>query len=205
MFSGLASKQKRNAVISMTSTEVEKLIREALTASGLWQVVDQHKSQFLEFPDGFFAEVVLNDGSKLVEAEGVARQIEESLRKQGTELDVIVRANWIVKEIANPPYGNQLGVWRIPVILASGAETRAVEVDVQYDVVLDIKNRIAEKTLDETSVVKEVVREFIEMELSLGGESYWDPIRYPRREINGSALSYLFLHTPVAQNLGIRR
>jgi len=189
----------------MTSTEMERLIREKLGAAGLLLVLDEYKSQFLEFPDGLFAELVLTDGSKLLEVERIGREVRESLKKQNVDLDVIVRSVWIVKEIANPPYGSPLGVWRIPVILASGSETRAVEVDVQYDVVLDIKNRIAEKALDETSAVKEVVREFIEMELSLGGESYWDPIRYPQREINGSALSYLFLHTPVAQNLGIRR
>jgi hypothetical protein len=108
MFSGLALKRKRNAVFSMTSTEVEKLIREALNTVGLWQVVDQYKSQFLEFPDGFFAEIVLNDGSKLVDAEGVVRQVEENLRKQRTELDVIVRANWTVKEVGNPPYGRKV-------------------------------------------------------------------------------------------------
>ena len=167
--------------------------------------MDQHKSQFLEFPDGFFAEVVLNDGSKLVEAEGVVRQIEENLRKQGAELDVIVRAHWTVKGVGDPPYGNQVGRWRIPVVLAAGAATQEVEVDVLYDVVLDLKQKIAGKGLDETSAIKEVVKEYLEMELSRGGESYWDPIRDRKQEINGSALSYLFMHTPVAESLGIQR
>ena len=186
----------------MTSTEVERLIREELVAAGLWQTVDQYKSQFLEFPDGFFAEIVLTDGSKLVDVGSVVRQVEENLRKQGTELDVIVRSIWTVKEIGEPPYGNQLGRFRVPVTLTSGAETRKIDVDVLYEVVLDIKNRIAGKGLAETSAIKEVVREFVEMELALGGESYWDPIQYPRREINESALSYLFMHTSVAQSLG---
>jgi len=189
----------------MTSTEVEKLIREALNTVGLWQVVDQYKSQFLEFPDGFFAEIVLNDGSKLVDAERVVRQVEENLRKQGTELDVIVRANWTVKEVGDPPYGSQVGKWRIPVILTSGSATQKIEVDVLHEVVLDLKQKIAGKGLDETSAIKEVVREYLEMELSRGGESYWDPTRPPRQEINGNALSYLFMNTPVAETLGIQR
>jgi hypothetical protein len=188
----------------MTSTEVEKLIREALVAAGLWQAVDQYKSQFLEFPDGFFAEIVLTDGSKLVDVGSVVRQIEEDQRKQGTELDVIVRSIWTVKEIGDPPYGNQIGRWQVPVMLTSGTETRKINVDVLQEVVLDIKNRIAGKGLAETSAIKEVVREFVEMELALGGESYWDPVQDPRREINGNALSYLFMHTSVAQNLGMQ-
>lgn len=189
----------------MTATELEGLIRQRLTAAGLWQLVDQHKSQFLEFPDGLFAEIVIDDGSKLTDVERVGREIRESLKKEAnTDLDVIVRSLWTVTKVGDPPYGNQIGVWRVPVALASGAATRAVEVDVPYPVVLSIRERVAGKGLDETTAVKEVVREFVEMELALGGESYWDPIQKRTREINGSALSYLFMHTSVAQNLGIQ-
>jgi hypothetical protein len=37
----------------MTSTELERRIREKLEAAGLLRLLDEHKSQFLEFPDGF--------------------------------------------------------------------------------------------------------------------------------------------------------
>jgi len=194
----------------MTSSELENLIRAKLQDSRLLQVVDEFKSQFLEFPDEFFVELVITDGAKLVDVERIAREMRESLRKQSIDLDVIVRAIWTVREVGDPctpadASGNpQLGRWRVPVTLASGGLTQQVEVDVLYTVVLDLKNRIAGKGWSEASAVKEVVREFIEMELSLGGESYWDPIRYSKREINGSALSYLFMHTPVAHTLGIQ-
>jgi hypothetical protein len=194
----------------MTSTELENLIRAKLDSSGLLHVVDEFKSQFLEFPDGFFVELVLVDGAKLVDVERIGREVRELLRKQNVDLDVIVRAIWTVKEVGDPrtPADSsgspQLGRWRVPVILASGGLTQQVEIDVLYSVVLDLKNRIAGKGWSETSAVKEVVKEFIEMELSLGGESYWDPIRDPKQEINGNALSYLFMHTPVAQTLGIQ-
>jgi len=194
----------------MTSTQLERLMREKLGAAGLLQVLDEYKSQFLEFPDGLFAELVLTDGSKLVEVERIGREMRESLKKQNVDLDVIVRAIWTVNEIGNPSAargasGGLRAAWTVPVTLASGGSRRVVEVDVLYGVVLDIKQRIAGKGLDEASAVKEVVREYIEMELSRGGESYWDPIHYPQQEINGSALSYLLMHTPVAQNLGIQR
>ncbi len=194
----------------MTATDLEKLVRAELTKTGLWQLVDLHKSQFLEFPDGLFAELVLTDGSKQVDVERIGRDLRESVKKQNVELDLIVRSVWTVKTIGDPPYGSQTGRWRIPVTITSGVAMQAVEVDVLYEVVLDIKRRIAERGLDknsavqaETSAVKEIVKEFVEMELSLGGESYWDPVQHCRREINGSALAYLFMHTPVAQHLGI--
>jgi len=194
----------------MTSSELENLIRAKLRESGLLEVLDEFKSQFLEFPEGFFVELVLADGAKLVDVERIGREVRESLRKQNVDVDVIVRAIWTVKAVGDPQTpvdlsGNPvLGRWRVPVTLSSGGLARQVEVDVLYTVVLDLKNKIAGKGWSETSAVKEVVKGFIEMELSLGGESYWDPIRDPKREINGSALSYLFMHTPVAQTLGIQ-
>jgi hypothetical protein len=195
---------------SMTSTELERLIREKLEVAGLLQVLDEYKSQFLEFPDGLFAELVLNDGSKLVDVERIAREVRDEVKKQGIDVDVIVRSIWSVKEIGNPgpataPSGGLMTAWRVPVALESGGARRDVQVDVSYGVVLEIKQRIAGKGVDETSAVKEIVREYIEIELSRGGESYWDPIRYPQQEINGNALAYLFMHTPVAENLGIQR
>lgn len=188
----------------MTSTELERLIRERLETAGVLNVLDEYKSQFLEFPDGLFAELVLSDGSKLVEVERIGRELRESMKKKDIDLDVIVRSIWTVKEVGDPPYGNQLGTWRIPAVLASGTETRKIEVDVLYQVVEDVKNKIVGKGVDATTAIKEVVREFLEIELSLGGESYWDPIRYPLREINWAALSYLYMHTSVAQNLRIQ-
>ncbi len=196
----------------MTSTELENLIRTKLDSAGLLRVVDEFSSQFLEFPDGFFfVELVLTDGTKLVDVERIGREVRELLRKQNVDLDVMVRAIWTVKEVGDPrttwdSSGNPgLGRWRVPVTLESGGRRQEVEIAVLYSVVLDLKNRIAGKGWSETSAIKEVVREFVEMELSLGGESYWDPIRDPKQEINGSALSYLFMHTPVAQTLGIQR
>ena len=59
----------------MTSTELERVVREKLKAAGLSEAIDEHGSQFLEFPDGLFAELVLNDGSKLVDVERVAREL----------------------------------------------------------------------------------------------------------------------------------
>ena len=191
----------------MTSTELEKLVRDELTRVGLWDSVDQHKSQFLEFPDGLFAEVVLGDGSKLQGAERVLQEVRHALLGKGVELDAIVRATWSVGSIADPGPARGLSggiraAWAYPVTLVSGQATTLVEVDVAYMAVLEIRNKLlggSEQSQDEKEVMKEVVREFLKLELSLGGEGYWDPIRYRQRELNEAALSYLLLHGAVGK------
>jgi len=195
----------------MTSTELERLIKKKLEGSELLPVLDEYKSQFLEFPDGLFAELVLNDGSKLLDVERIGREVRESLKKQSVDLDFIVRSNWVVSEVGDPcpaigGSGGLKAAWgRVPITLTSGNSVRTVEVDVGLRAVDEIKHRIEGKGLDEKAAVKEVVKEFVEMQLSLGGESYWDPIRDPQQELNEGALLYLFGHSSVAQNLGIQR
>lgn len=57
----------------------------------------------------------------------------------------------------------------------------------------------SEKALGEKAVMKEVVKEFLKLELSLGGESYWVSIRDPQKEMNEAAFSYLLGHSAVGQ------
>jgi len=191
----------------MTSTELERRLREGLATAGLSSVLDEHKSQFLEFPDGLFAELVLNDGSKLVEVERIVGQLRDCLAKEKIELDVVVRATWTVQSVNDPcpaigVSGGIRAAWAFPVVLASGGEKVPAEVDVTYSAILEIKNRLAQssdKLLDEKAVMKEVVKEFLKLELSLGGESYWDPIRYPQRELDDAALAYVMFHSPAGK------
>lgn len=191
----------------MTSTELEKAIREELRKAGLLGIVDEYKSQFLEFPDGLFAELVLKDGSKLVEVERVGHELQQSLREKGVELDVIVRSTWTVANVDDPRpaigvSGGIRSVWAFPATLASGGLTAGVEVDVTMFAIDAIRRKLvgeSEGPVDEKAVMKEVVKEFLKLELSLGGESYWDPIRYPRKELNEAAFSYLLGHSTVGQ------
>jgi hypothetical protein len=191
----------------MTSTELEKAIREELTKAGLLGVVDEYKSQFLEFPEGLFAELVLKDGSRLVEVEGIGRELQESLRKKGIELDVIVRSTWAVANVDDPRpaigvSGGIRSAWAFPATLVSGGLTAGVEVDVTTFAIDAIRRRLvgeSERALNEKAVMKEVVKEFLKLELALGGESYWDPIRYPQKAMNEDAFSYLLGHSTVGQ------
>src|SRR5271168_4835315 len=173
----------------MTSTELEQVVKERLDSIGLWDAIDKHKSQFLEFPDGLFAELVLGDGTMLVDVERIARELQASLRKQDVDLDVIVRCIWTVKDIKDPvPAAEGSGV-RFPwtAVLASGNLIANVEVDVTLLATLEIKRKFAaEYQSDGKAVVKEVIKEFLKLQLSFGGETYWDPIRHPRQELNDS-------------------
>jgi hypothetical protein len=191
----------------VNAAELGKLTREQLSAAGLWDLVDQHKSQFLEFPDGFFAEIVLKDGSKIAEAELVESDLRQSLRKQGTELDVIVRSIWAVDSVGDPKVvPGTPGVSDFSVVYPARLVSGGLTVDVQVEVTIlaseAIKRRAKQSagSYDRKAATKQVVKEFLDLQLSFGGESYWDPIRHPKQELNDSALLYLFTHGPVAKH-----
>jgi hypothetical protein len=202
----------------MTSYELGKLIKDRLGAVGLAQYLDEAREQYLEFPDGFFAEVVLTDGSKLPEAQMLVKSIEEELRKQGIELDAIVRATWEVVRVEKagmaPPLRDALrqqgaagtlplsaGVQRLIATLRSGERECRVEVNVTagaLGMVLAAFNQgaLREYGVNHDEVLKSIVAEFVRLELSYGGESYWDPILYPELTLNENALEYLTAHRP---------
>jgi hypothetical protein len=181
----------------MTSLELGNLIRNRLTAAGLGQYLDETREQYLEFPDGFFAEVVLTDGSKLSEAQRIVKSVEEELRKQGVELDPIVRATWEVVAVRKaglapgPANGQRfLGTVR------SGSRNSEVRVDmpgVALASVLAAFNGggLRDFGVDRDTVLKEIVSAFLRVELSLGGESYWDPLLYPERILDENAFQYV--------------
>jgi hypothetical protein len=192
----------------MTSTELERQIRETLETAGLLPVLDEYKSQFMEFPDGFFVELVLKDGSRQIEVERIAREFRESLRNQGVDLDVLVRSDWTIQEIEGPRpavsvSGGLRAAWAYSATLASGNRTTDVEVDVTQLAILEIKRKAREDVanpVDEAVAVKELVKRFLKFELSLGGESYWDPTRPEPLELNESALSYLIGQAAVGKS-----
>ena len=191
----------------MTSTELERLIRKRLEAANLASVIDDRNSQFLEFPDGLFAELVVSDAAKLVDVERIGRELRESLRKDGLDLDVIVRSVWIVQDVEGPRPAISLSggvrrAWAFPATLVSGAITTEVEVDVTQLAIDAIRRQLAGTTgekIDENVVMREMVKEFLKLQVSFGGESYWDPIRHPQCELNESGVSILVGQAPVGK------
>jgi hypothetical protein len=190
---------------AMTSLELGNLIRERLSAAGLAQYLDEAKEQYLEFPDGFFAEVVLKDASKLSEAQRVVKSVEEELRRQGVELDAIVRTNWEVVDvdgsIMHPPQNGR----QFDVTIQSGTAKSKVSVKVPPMVWATVKGAFNQGALrelgdDPEAVLQQIVREFVKLQLSYGGESYWDPILHPELVLDEHALHYLTMQNHVKAN-----
>ena len=184
----------------MTSFELGNLIKNRLAAAGLSQYVDDAREQYLEFPDGFFAEVVLTDGSKLSEAQRLVNSIEEELRKQGIEVNAIVRALWElvgIEKAGIAPGGGQ----RFIATLRSGDRECRVTVDMTGNAVPMIlgefgRGHLREYGADRDTALRNIVSEFVRLELSYGGENYWNPALHPELVLNEDALSYLTMHSP---------
>jgi hypothetical protein len=49
--------------------------------------------------------------------------------------------------------------------------------------------------------LKKIVREFLDFQLSSGGTSYWDPIRFPKLELKEATVSYLMPDSKPFQQL----
>jgi hypothetical protein len=191
----------------MRTAELETVLRDKLEQAGLVAALDEEKSQFLDLSDGFFAEIVLNDGSKLAVAERIVRSVKEELEERGVRVDSIVRAVWRVKEInfigpARALSGGLKAALEFEAMLESGARQCRVFIEVS----LAALNRLREKLalLDKVGfpgwvrngdvdedTLRKVVAEFLDFQLSSGGSSYWDPIHFPKLELKEPAVSYL--------------
>lgn len=191
----------------MRTAELETAFREGLEQAGLVAALNEEKSQFLGFSDGFLAEIVLNDGSKLPGAERIVRRVKEEFEERGVQVDLIVRAVWRVKEInfigpARALSGGLKAALEFDVILESGGRQCNVTVEVNLAALNALREKLAlpEKVgfpgwdrngdVDEETLRK-AVAEYLGFRLSAGGTSYWDPILFPRIELEDATVSYL--------------
>jgi hypothetical protein len=180
----------------MTATDLEQSIRGSLQEAGLLQYLDEDKTQFLEFPDGWFAEIVVKDGSKLPEVERVVQRYKEQIQgKESGYLTEIIRPLWTTGEVERigPSVsfpGLQRAV-RFSVVLQSGRLSCTVTVDVTEGALALIREKLRDTEAPEDMALTELVHEFMKMQLFLGGESYWDPRRDPRLELDAAAFMYL--------------
>ena len=183
----------------MTVADLEQSVRGALQEADLLQYLDQEGTQFLEFPDGWFAEIVVKDGSKLSDVERVVQKYKEHLRRNNAgDLDEIVRPVWTIARIerVGPSVslpGLEPGV-RFGVLLQSGSLSCLVTVDVTEGALTLIREKLAETKAREDAAIREIVNEFTNLWLSQGGTSYWDPRRDSRLELNAAAFVYLTGH-----------
>lgn len=201
----------------MRTAELETVFRDKLEQAGIVAALNEEKSQFLDLSDGFFAEIVLNDGSKLAGAERIVRSVKEQLEERGVRVDSIVRAVWRVKEInlirpARGVSGGLKAALEFEAILESGSRQCRASIELTLAALNRLREKLAlaEKVgfpgwasngdVDEDTLRK-VVAEFLDFQLSNGGASYWDPIRFPKLELKESAVSYLMPDTKAFKQL----
>jgi hypothetical protein len=186
----------------MDKTEVDEIIVEKLKSAGLLEAVNRDKSQVLDFPEEFFVELVLNDGSKLEETERLIEHVQADLQSRGVRLDSIVRAMWKVREVSkayDPGWiaveGRKPGMLTMP--FKATLESGNAQTDVWVEMTPSGYNELKRVGQSDEESLKKIVRAFLAVELSVGGTSYWDPIRYERRELNGGAVLHVLQHTPL--------
>lgn len=181
----------------MTSTDLERSIKDELKLRGLLQFVDEHQNQFLEVPEGLFAELVIRDGSRLPEVESVMREIKERLRKSGVELDEVVRPEWTVESIERQKAGPAVSVAsmeqavRYTAVLKSGSLSCEVIVDVTQGALDLLKEKLRSTGADLEAASKEFVAESLRRRLVWGGKSYWDPSAESHLELNATDFIHL--------------
>ena len=135
------------------------------------------------------------------------RRTSEEVGAQGRRLDSVVRCMGSRRRPLSGPSRSSNGglraAYEFEVTLKSGARRQRVIVDVSWTAVEFLRQKLGlgnfvsgsddalQKGHLSDELVGERVRSFVEHELSFGGTSYWDPILYPRRDLNEAAMLFL--------------
>jgi len=168
---------------------LENLFRQQLQDTGLLPYLFAERSQFLDFPDSYFVELVVKDGTKLPQFRGLVERIRAEAPQR---LDAIIRAVWEVERVGDlvQAYSTQTGAPRAavqyPVDLKSGNASARVWVEVTY-----LASEIFEQHGANKDEVKGIVGEYVSTQLKKGGASYWDPERFPYLEISGDTAEFI--------------
>ncbi len=183
----------------MTEPELKQLIFERMKAADLLHYLSEGEQQCFDFPEGFFVEVVVKDGSKLPAVRNIMDSIRAELEQQGVPLDPVVRALWDVKDVqyvgvpVDPESGGPKVALRFRARLRSGERQAEVKVDVSPSAQAEVRSRLG---ADEETL-KKVVRDFLALQLSTGGTSYWNPLDDDHLEMEEMAAAYVIDHRPM--------
>jgi hypothetical protein len=173
-----------------------------LGQKGLGDHLVKEKTALLGFPEEYDAEIVLDDAEKIDEANQVLGEVTERLKRENQKLDYIVRALWEVEEVKlEPAYKpetipdlmkQRIFSLRFVATLNWGEQPKQ-EVGVELTPSAYEELRRLGQPTDENSL-KDLIRNFLNLQLSFGGESYWDPMRYPGQQLNDGAVLHLHYH-----------
>lgn len=181
----------------ISALDVKGELRGRLQAAGLWDKLDLRESQFLDIPPQVFVELVTYDAGIANKLADIASDVQ--LGHPDEEMDIIIRAHWQVSSVQY--VGQAIGLSggiraaeRFEVLISSGGVSQRVVVDVTKDAIDLLRARIGATVSDprgHRQIITELVQKFVEMHLSQGGTSYWDPIRAPQLDLNAAAVQYM--------------
>jgi hypothetical protein len=184
----------------MDIDRLKKSLDGVLRDVGVARVVNRELSQVLDMGDGIFVEVVLNEASKQEAVENAVKSLAERQKKEGQEIDFIVRSVWKVKSVEKSAAISVKGVMKaaIPFTaqLVSGRRSKSVPVWMTFAAREFLATRPLVPELPESDLMKVAVKEYLEEQLRLGGESYWDPLKYPVADLNEAAMLFLSGYRP---------
>lgn len=196
---------------------VEELLERRLRAAGLSEFVDRSQSQFLELQDELFVEVVLTEGIALDDAERIIRYTAQELKNEGITLDGVVRALWEIVEVSyvgpsRAPDGGLRAALEFRAVLRSGRRDCPVTVNVFWGAMEFLERKLdlrgfadpqgtpRQGHLD-AELLSQMVRRFLQHQLSFGGTSSWNPLLDSRLELNEAAMSFLYGQSTVFEEL----
>jgi len=194
---------------TMKLSDVETLFEDRLRVAGIDSYLDRHRSQFLDVGESFFVELVFTEGEKLATAQKVCRQVLEELKTSNVAVEIVVRVLWNVIpesiQYEGPSRGPSGG---LRTALQFGASLRAGHYETRVSVAvtlaaldvvrqrLNIKAKVfgwaPEKGDVSEETLKTIVKSYLDLYLSYGGMSFWDPLTTPNIDLNEAAMSFLF-------------
>lgn len=202
----------------MTESELQRLVEKRIDSAGLMGLVDRDVSQFLTGLPDCFVEVVLTDASRQADVEQVVRDIAAELEQSGIRLEAVVRSLWRVGEawyagVARTPEGGIRTALDFRSVLRSGQREVEVRVDVTIAALTVLRQKLGKDDfianfgwspqrgdVDEANI-QAAVTAFLELQLSHGGTSYWDPLLDHHLLLDEAAMSYVLGHSTAFQEL----
>ena len=202
----------------LSESDLEKLAEARLSTAGVMNFVDRDRSQFLEVSPGWFCEIVLTDATKQADAERVIRELAGELRTTQTPLEYVVRSLWRVGKIryagpARTPEGGLRTALDFRAGLQSGKREIEIEVDVTIAALTVLRQKLGkdewvmhigwspDKGDVQTENISAAIAVYLDILLSHGGTSYWDPLLHDRLDLDETAMSYVLGHSAAFQEL----
>lgn len=169
----------------MNVQELKHAVEQRLADAGLLAVLDRDRSQYLDLMDRVYVELILSDAKR-------EKDVSQALGdlKEGQEFNLHPR--WVIETVGEPEsarseFGGIVAARVVGIDLKSGEESTHVDVLITW---------LAEEQIERISGIpvdfKALARVYVENLLQWGGESYWDPKRNPRLEINSSQALMLY-------------